>query len=155
MLKAVVLSVTLLFLLPAVASAHHNPTHKKCTALVTQVNQERTKPDLQILYALCIIGRERSQRFAAAGFAWHNIDYAIRRVLELTGKRCFWIGEVIGQTSVQYTYVSQYADRFAKLWKASPPHWAIINDNLYRRSGGSMTRGHGLMFTAFYTLKFC
>lgn len=155
MLRVVVLSITLLLLLPSVASAHHNPTHKKCTALVTQINQERTRPDLRTLYALCIVGRERSQRFASAGFAWHDINYAIRRIRELTGKRCFWIGEVIGQTSAQYIYVSQYADRFAKLWKASSPHWAIINDDLYNRGGGSMTRGHDLMFTAFYTVRFC
>lgn len=135
--------------------ADHNSTHTKCTALVIQVNKLRTRPDLRTLYALCVVGRERSKRFAEAGRAWHNIDYAVRRVREMTGIRCFYLGEAIGYTSASGLTWSSYAARFAKLWQASPIHWSILNDDLYHRGGGSMTKGGGRTYVAFYVYRRC
>lgn len=141
----------------APAAASHSATHTRCTALVTQINQERTRRDLRIMYALCIIGRERTAKFAAANRAWHDIDYAIRRLREM-GFSYRWggdfcgIGEVIGWTEWRFSTWSGYANRFANLWHASPPHWAVINGASYTRGGGSMRHDGIRTYAAFYAI---
>lgn len=155
-LAACVLAVLLTLAAASAASANHTKTHTRCTALVTQINKIRTRTDLRILYALCIIGRERAKRFAAAGEAWHNVDYAIRRMREMGwsygwGRDFCGIGEAIGWTTATGT-PNYLAARFARLWHDSAAHWPILNSGTYQRAGGDMIRGGGRTYVAFYVV---
>jgi hypothetical protein len=147
MLRAAVLALALLFALPLAASANHTTTHTKCTALVTELNARRS--DVRTLYALCIIGRERTQRMASAGSAWHDLAYVTRRLRDF--RICYRnIGEVIGWT----TATSGIAARFMDLWWASDPHRTILAASRYDRAGGSWTTS-GRTYAAMYVLDSC
>jgi hypothetical protein len=147
MLRATVLALALLFALPASASADHNPTHTKCTALVTELNARRT--DVRTLYVLCIIGRERTKQMAAAGTAWHDLAYVTRRLRDF--RICYRnVGEAIGWT----TATSGFAARFMGLWWASDPHRRMLSGSIYDRAGGSWTTS-GRTYAAMYVLDSC
>jgi hypothetical protein len=147
MLRAAVLALALLFALPLATSAHHTATHTKCTALVAELNARRS--DVRTMYALCIIGRERTQRMASAGTAWHDIGYVQRRLGDF--RICYRnVGEAIGYTSA----TSGIAARFMSLWWASDSHRTMLSASRYDRAGGSWTTSERT-YAAMYVVDSC
>jgi hypothetical protein len=148
LLLAAVLAVTG----AAPVEADHNFTHTKCSVMVRELNDHRS-PNVSLLYALCIIGRERSQTMAANAEAFHDLDYAIAR---LQGFGWDWggdvcgIGEVIGTTTAE----TGQGRRFVGLWLASPDH-KFIASSFYDRAGGSYEETPARTYSAFYVVRSC
>lgn len=138
----------------ATTHANHSRTHTICSAMVNKLNEYRS-PDARILFALCALGRERSQKFAKYDRAWHNIDYAINRLDSWGldwGQEICGIGEVIGQTAA----TSGQGRRFIRLWMNSDSH-DFIASSFYNRAGGSYTEDSNSSYTysAFYVARSC
>jgi uncharacterized protein YkwD len=127
-LLAAMLASVLLVGLPIAASAA--TIAAKCSALVTELNQQRN-PDVRLRDYLCTIAHNRSLQQARAGRMFHNTAYVARK-LDERGIRWCSLGEVVA-----YSSRNPSASLFIGMWRNSPTHWNLLTSTRYDSAGGS------------------
>jgi uncharacterized protein YkwD len=151
-LVALILAFAGLLALPVAVSADHSYKHTKCAAMVNELNEHRS-PNVRLLWALCVIGYERSVQMVERGEAYHDLDYAIRRLKQM-GYSYAWggdfcgIGEAIGWTTAE----TGQGRRFVNLWLQSPGH-DFIASRFYQRAGGNYKEVSAITYGAFYVVR--
>ena len=140
-------AVALLLLLTAGVLADPAPAHAgtadtieaKVLALVNAAREERGKPPLRLRASLVDLAGDRAAKMASTGVLKH--PKCLSCVLDRRGISYSGYGETIAWT---YPWGPEAARKLFRIWRNSPPHWAILmSANLDRIGIGVARRGSG------------